>query len=212
MDWTVEVADIRRVGSRMVAINLRTPPGFNAEPGQFVLVRARVHGESVARHYTISSPNVTDTFEITVESMPDGTLSRWLADLRAGARIRIEGPFGRIYYEGKTPVAVVAGGVGIGAAVGIGERALLHEQSVTIVAHGERLPHEDRLAKLTASTVPVFVTSKIVTPGVLQAVQTGHPIYVFGFRPFVDQVREAISAAGGNPDAAEIENYGPRNQ
>lgn len=210
MDWTVEVANIRRVGTRMVAIDLQTPPGFTAEPGQFVLVRARVGGESVARHYTISSPTVTDTFEITVESMPDGTLSRWLADLRAGARLRIEGPFGRIYYEGDSPVAVVAGGVGIGAAVGIGERAHHHDQPVVIVAHSDHLPHEDRLARLAAADASVYAISETVSSGVTQAVRTSHPLYVFGFRPFVDEVRDAIAAAGGDPDAAHIENYGPR--
>lgn len=211
MEWTVEVDNVERVGSNIYAITLETPPGFTAEPGQFVLVRAHIQGEPVARHYTISSPRVGDTFEITVESMPSGTLSRWLADLRAGSRLRIEGPFGRIYYDGGAAVAVIAGGVGVGAAVAIGERALQENYSPFVVAHADPPVHEARLARLSRARATVFATASRLDPAVAQAVHSQHPLYVFGFRSFIDRVQAAIETAGGDPEAARIENYGPRN-
>ncbi len=212
MEWTVEVDSVERVGSNIFAITLATPAGLTAYPGQFVLVRAHVQGDPVARHYTISSPTVGDTFEITVESMPSGTLSRWLADLRAGSRIRIEGPFGRIYYDGGGAVAVIAGGVGIGAAVGIGERALQENYSPLVVAHADPPVHEARLARLSRAQATVYATTSQLDSAVAQAVRSQSPLYVFGFRSFVDRVQAAIETAGGDPDAARIENYGPRDQ
>lgn len=212
MEWTVEVVNVERVGTNIVAIELAAPAGFEAYPGQFVLVRAHVQGESIARHYTISSPRVEDTFEITVESLPDGMLSRWLVDLRAGSRIRIEGPFGRIYYAGGDAVAVIAGGVGIGAAVGIGERALQENYRPVVIAHAAPLVHEARLARLAGAQGTVYATTRAVAPGVKQAVRCEKPLFIFGFRSFVDRVQEAIESAGGDPDAARIENYGPRNR
>lgn len=210
MEWTVEVENVERVGPKIFAIALKTPAGLTAHPGQFVLVRAHVQGNPIARHYTISSPRVGATFEITVESMPDGTLSRWLADLRAGSRIRIEGPFGRIYYDGGGPVAVIAGGVGIGAAVGIGERALQDNYSSLVVAHADPPVHEARLARLASAQASVFATTRRLDEAVAQAVRKQNPLYVFGFRPFIDRVQAAIETAGGDPAAARIENYGSR--
>ncbi|MDY6779709.1 MAG: FAD-binding oxidoreductase, partial [Halobacteria archaeon] len=69
-----------------------------------------------------SSPRVGEAFEITVGVDPDGDLSPALADLRTGDTVEVDGPYGRVYYEGGDAV-VLAGGPGVGPAVGIGERA-----------------------------------------------------------------------------------------
>ena len=86
MDATVDVTDTTTVGPDTVAIEFATPAGFDAQPGQFVKLSATVDGENYARFYTLSSPDVDGTFEITVGIDPEegGPFSEFLADLSAG--------------------------------------------------------------------------------------------------------------------------------
>lgn len=211
--WEVDVVGVESVGPRAVAVTLETPAGFTAKPGQFVLVKGTVDGESYARHYTLSSPAVADTFELTVGIDPDGVFSGWLADRRAGDTIDIEGPFGHVAYDGDGPVRVVVGGPGLGAGLGVAERAAAAGHAIAVVAAPEEtgLVHQRRFAAL-ASDHPIYVTD---TPAgfaaavarTYTAVPTG-TTYVFGFRDFVERARDAIEVAGGDPDEAAIESYG----
>lgn len=205
----VEVVAVTRVGPNTIALELETPPGFDARPGQFVLVRATVDGEPVARHYTLSSPDTHGTFEITVGIDPEGTMTPWLDTLDPGAHLRIEGPFGRIYYEHEDALVVVAGGPGVGAAVGMGERAIADGGAVSIVYRDETPAHEDRLAALAAAGATVFIVNDGLDDAIADVVDAGQ-VYVFGFRGFIADVLAAIEAAGGDPDAAKLENFGYR--
>jgi ferredoxin-NADP reductase len=57
MDPTdTRVTAVRQVGPDAVALDLETPDGFEARPGQFVKLTATVAGEEESRFYTISSP------------------------------------------------------------------------------------------------------------------------------------------------------------
>jgi len=76
----VRVTDIETVGDSVIAVKLETPPEFDADPGQFILVRATLSGETETSYYTLSAPRVGDTFEITVAIDPDGTVGPWLAE------------------------------------------------------------------------------------------------------------------------------------
>jgi ferredoxin-NADP reductase len=82
-DTEVTVAAVEGVGEDAIAIDFESPDGFEARPGQFVKVALPIDegtngdGEdgdetTESRFYTISSPDVRDTFEITVEIDPDG--------------------------------------------------------------------------------------------------------------------------------------------
>ncbi|NHN47709.1 oxidoreductase [Halostella sp. JP-L12] len=207
MDATqVTVRDVRSVGADTVALELETPDGFDAKPGQFVLLRATVDGEEVSRHYTLSSPDVEGTFEITVGVDPDGDLSPWLADLDAGDEVSVEGPFGTVFYEDED-VVLLAGGPGVGPAVGMGERALADGHDVAIVYQDDSPAHEERLAALSAGGATVIVTGGSLDEAVAE-VAGGGQVYVFGFREFVDDSLAAVEAAGGDPDDAKVENFG----
>ena len=101
MDATqVTVREVTDVGPDTISMTFGTPEGFDADPGEFVLVRATVDGEELARHYTLSSPTVEDAFEITVGIDPDGDLTPWLAEREPGDTLDVEGPFGNVTYEG----------------------------------------------------------------------------------------------------------------
>lgn len=203
------VRAVRSVGPNAVALELATPAGFAALPGQFVLVRATVDGEEIARHYTLSSPTVGETFEVTVGIDPDGDLSPWLADLNAGDELDVEGPFGDVDYDDDGDVVVFAGGPGVGPAIGIAERARERGHAAAVVYRDDAPIHEDRLATLSAggADVTVLGDDASLDAAVARVVNDGG-IYVFGFREFVDDALAAVEAAGGDPDAADVESFG----
>lgn len=209
MDPTeVVVESVEQVGQKTVAITFASPDGFDADPGQFVLVRATLDGEDLARHYTISSPTVEETTELTVGIDPDGDLSPWLAGLDPGDTIKIQGPYGEIYHEAGDAIAL-AGGPGIGAAVAVAERALDTGGSATVVYQPESDPaHRDRLLGIVerGGTVHVVAEDEAFQSAVA-AVLDDAQVYVFGFRPFVEAARDAIEAGGGDPEAAAYEPF-----
>jgi ferredoxin-NADP reductase len=214
---TTEVArrEIQSVGPETIAIILETPPEFTAEPGQFVLVR-RPSGDGDdetdggdGRYYTISSPRVMDTFEITVGIDPDGTVSSWLAEREPGDVLVAEGPFGNVFYDGDGPVLALAGGPGIGPALAVAERAREQGHEAAVVYLDDEPVHERRLAALANDGVPVAIVSDedAVADAIAPVVDTGRS-YVFGFKSFCELALDAIEAAGGDPDAAEVESFG----
>ncbi|WP_254768771.1 FAD-dependent oxidoreductase [Salinilacihabitans rarus] len=212
MDETeVTVEDVRDVGPDTVALELATPEGFDALPGQFVLLKAAPEDEEIARHYTISSPDVEGTFELTVGVDLEGDLSPWLAELEGGETIRVEGPYGRIAYEGDRDVVAVAGGPGVGPAVAIAEAAHEAGHEAAVVYEDLSPAHVDRLDALADAGATVTIIDDGGGGRLADAVEShlgDGQFYVFGFAPFVGRVADAIEAAGGDPNDAQIENFG----
>ena len=204
----VEIVDVSEVGPDTVALAVAAPAGFDARPGQFVQVRGTVDGEAVTRHYSVSSPSVTDTFELTVGVDPDGTLSPWLADAAPGDTVEVDGPFGRVYYDGEARVAVLAAGPGVGPAVGVAERALAEGGEAALVYRADGVVHESRLAGLAAAGADVFVVGEAHFPAAVSAAVGGGQTFVYGFAPFVEAAETAIAEAGVDPEAAKVENFG----
>ncbi|WP_423747440.1 FAD-dependent oxidoreductase (plasmid) [Haladaptatus sp. SPP-AMP-3] len=200
------ITRIEDVGEQTVAIEVETPTEFEAHPGQFVLVRATIDGEEATGYYTISSPDVEEIFEMTVAVDPDGTLGPWLVERTLGEEITVEGPFGDIRYTGDANALVFARGPGIGPAVGIGERATEAGHDVTIVHGGNRPPHRKRLADLEERGATVVLTDDLV--GTAESVSAAQA-YVFGFQGFVEEVKDALVAAGVDLADVEMESFGP---
>ena len=233
----VRIVDVRDVGPDTVAVTLEAPPGFDARPGQFVQLRATVddaegedggeddggrdddgdggkeEGAAVTRHYSISSPVVDETFELTIGVDPEGTLSPWLAGVSPGATVEVAGPWGRVYYADEPRVVVLAAGPGIGAAVGVAERAVIEGGSAAVVYRSAVPVHEDRLSALASVGADVRVTAddaafEAAVASLLESQDAESQTFVYGFEPFVEDAREAILATGGDPDSAKVENYG----
>lgn len=212
MDGTsVSIAAVRDVGPDTIALELETPSEFDAAPGQFVLLRASTDDVEIARHYTISSPTIEDTFEITIGVDPEGELSPWLADRTPGDAVSIDGPFGSVAYERDEAAVAVAGGPGVGPAVAIAEAAIDAGYESTVIYQDDAPAHVDRLDRLESAgaSVSVFGTDDEST---LQSAIESHldngTLYVFGFEDFVESVTAAIENAGGDPDDALIESFG----
>ncbi|WP_435067176.1 ferredoxin--NADP reductase [Haloplanus sp. C73] len=202
------VAAIEEVGTRTVALELETPEGFDADPGQFLLVRATVDGVEETGYYTLSSPDTEGTLEITVEYVPEGTLAPWLAERTPGDTLEIEGPFGDVQYTGDGDAVVVAEGPGIGPAVGIAERARRADHDATIVFWGEEPPHRDRLDALEADGATVLLVESLDEAADTLADAGDATVYVFGFESFVRDAKTVAEAVG--VDDLQAESFGPR--
>jgi ferredoxin-NADP reductase len=206
------VTAVREVGPDAIALDIETPDGFTAQPGQFVKLTGDLDGETESRFYTISSPDVGGTFEVTIGIDPEGTLGPWLAGREPGDTVQVMGPFGNDYYEDEPRVVVLAGGPGIGPAVGIAERALADGGEAAVVYHDDEPMHVDRLAALEEGGAQVFVLdSEAAVAAAVADVLTGNDgeqLFVYGFADFLDVALAAIDAAGGESEAAKVENFG----
>lgn len=101
-ELTVKRVSPEAAGS--VAITFDIPPEsrelFNFQCGQFLTLRANVHGEQVRRNYSVSSPHSRLTqlgeLEIGIRPVEGGLFSNWAAtSLKAGDKIGVMPPDGR---------------------------------------------------------------------------------------------------------------------
>jgi ferredoxin-NADP reductase len=218
------VVAVRDVGAHAVSIAIETPAGFDARPGQFVKLSLVIDGEPESRFYTISSPTVDDSFEVTLtyDSAADGeALGPRLAALDPGDAVTVVGPFGDAYYEDEPRTLVVAGGPGIGPAIGIAERTLADGGEAAVVYRtagpsdaGEdgRAPiHEERLAALAAAGACVAVIDDDeALAAAIREVRDGEvQAFVYGFEGFLDAARDALAEGGADPATAKVESFGP---
>ena len=94
---------------------LARPPGFDFAPGQFLMVKVDVSGNSIARCYSISSsPGASGYLEISVKRQ--GIVSSALhGTVRAGDSLLIHPPLGRFTMpaDGPRDLVLIAGGIGI---------------------------------------------------------------------------------------------------
>ncbi|MFC7142413.1 FAD-dependent oxidoreductase [Halosimplex aquaticum] len=207
-DTEVTVVAVESVGEDAIAIDFETPDGFDARPGQFVKVA--LAGVEESRFYTISSPDVRETFEITVGIDPEGEVGPRLEDLEAGDTVEVSGPFGNAYYEGEQRVLVLAGGPGVGPAIGIAERALDDGGDAAIVYQDAAPIHDERLTALNerGASIAVLAPESPLESSVADVLTDDTQVFVYGFAEFLDDATAAIAAAGGEPDDAKVENFG----
>ena len=209
-DTTVE--GVRDVGPDTVALDLATPAEFDAVPGQFVKLTLDLDGEAESRFYTLSSPAVGETFEITVGIDPDGDLGPRLASLESGDEIEVAGPYGSAHYEGESSITVLAGGPGVGPAVGVAERALGDGGTASIVYRDDDPVHEARLDALRddGAFVAVLDAETDLADAVAEALSEtpDAQVFVYGFAAFLNDATAALTAADVDPDAAKVENFG----
>lgn len=129
-------------------IGLSVPEHLREElrfvPGQHVAVRAFIGGEEVRRTYSIVSPPGAPVLEIVPRILPDGRMSRHLAEhARPGSQLEVLAPSGGFHLDtdaaaARTYVAFVAG-CGITPVYSILAHVLASEpRSRCIVFYGNR--------------------------------------------------------------------------
>ncbi len=207
---SLAVTAVRTVGPDAIAIDVETPEEFAAQPGQFVKLTLDVDGEEESRFYTISSPDVEGEFEMTVGIDPDGDVAPQLVELEAGDTVPIAGPFGSDYYEGEARAVLLAGGPGIGPAIGIAERAIADGNDAAVVYQDDAPIHGDRLDALREQGVPVHVLDgdADLTDAVGAVASEGGQVFIYGFADFLDGATAALESVGVDTEDAKIENFG----
>jgi 3-phenylpropionate/trans-cinnamate dioxygenase ferredoxin reductase subunit len=107
---------------------------------------------------------------------------------------------------------ILAGGPGVGPAVGIAERALEDGNEAAVIYRDDEPMHRERLDDLAerGAFVRVLGESEAMTDAVRGAITNAERerVFVYGFAEFLDAATDAIEAAGGAPDEAEMENFG----
>jgi len=111
------VTEVVRETPRATSIVLELPCWRGHRAGQHVDVRLAVDGaRHVQRSYSIASAPEDDYVMLTVERVPDGEVSPYLADeLRTRDRLEVRGPIGDFVWDdsGPEPVLLIAAGWGI---------------------------------------------------------------------------------------------------
>jgi ferredoxin-NADP reductase len=206
----VTVAGVHEVGPDAIALDLETPAGFDARPGQFVKLVTSIAGDEHSRFYSISSPDVADTFEMTIGIDPDGTVSPYLRELAVGDQVTLSGPYGNAYYESEPAVCILAGGPGVGPAIGIVERTLEEGGEAAVIYRDDHPIHEDRLAAVESrgAFVHLLGEGEPLTGALEAGLVDDAQVFVYGFADFLDDAMTAIGSVGGEPDAAKVENFG----
>ncbi|MDR9411434.1 MAG: FAD-binding oxidoreductase [Haloquadratum sp.] len=207
METTVH--SITSVGPDTVAVELATPAGFDASPGQFVKLLFEIDGETVGRFYTISSSVITERFELTIGFDPEagGAVTERLQALDEGAPLTFEGPFGNSTYEGASEVLILAGGPGVGPAVAIAEVALAGGAEVGVVYQTADPAHRERLDALAEAGAAVWIDAAPLSEGIATVSPSPGTAQVFVFG-FADLVAEATAVDMIDPSTAKIENFG----
>jgi ferredoxin-NADP reductase len=234
---TAEVRTIVAETPRVKTIRLRVPGWRGHLAGQHVDVRLTAEdGYQAERSYSIASPPEEDGIALTVERLPDGEVSTFLADeLRAGDRLELRGPLGGYFtwtVEHGGPLALVGGGSGVVPLMAmVRHRAA---QASPIPTHllcswrteGDVI-YRDELARLAAREDGLAVTHTLTRGApagwqghtrridremlaeLLPGAEKRPLAYVCGPTPMVESVATLLVSLGHAPERIKTERFGP---
>ncbi len=87
-----KILSVRSLTDYTFVIRFERKEGFNFSAGQYIIVR--LPGSSESREYSIYSAEHDNYLELLIREVEDGNLSKILKNLKPGAFIELEGPFG----------------------------------------------------------------------------------------------------------------------
>jgi len=111
-------------------------PVIAHKAGQYIGLRLNVNGQEIRRTYSLSAPSTGTGYRISVKREPGGAASNFLHDqVSIGSVIDLFPPSGQFtLIDGKKPLVLISGGVGITPVLAIAQAALEsgHRQVVFI--------------------------------------------------------------------------------
>ena len=121
--WVIEKD---RLAPDVVRLRLELGAAFTWLPGQFVNLR---RADGIVRSYSSASCPEQDYYlDLHIRHDPQGVMSHWIySDLKVGAEIEIQGPYGSCHYHADEPersLIMVSGGTGLGPLYAISRDAL----------------------------------------------------------------------------------------
>jgi ferredoxin-NADP reductase len=209
-------------------------PGHLA--GQHIDVRLTApDGYQAARSYSLAAPSNGDKIEITVQRVPDGEVSSYLADEATnGDTFEVRGPVGGwfVWKPGDSgPVLLVAGGSGVVPLMAMIRARDEVSRAPFRLIYSMRTPNDriydhelQRRATQDGGLDITFLYTRTAPEGETRSagrimaedlVAYGWPAdveptcYVCGPTPFVETVADLLTNLGHNPTRIRTERFGP---
>jgi len=113
-----KITNISDTADKIRIFLLEPVDGINIafKPGQFVKIYDLER--KMFRPYSMTSLSSANILEFAIK-LEGGSFTSYLASLKAGDCVWIEGPLGHFYYNGENKVAFIAGGIGIAPLIGM---------------------------------------------------------------------------------------------
>jgi predicted ferric reductase len=216
----LRVASVVREGDGVVSVYVtgRDLEALPVEAGQFFTWRFLAGpGWSRAHPYSLSASPDGRSLRITVKELGDG--SRYVARLRPGTRVLLEGPYGRLSARARTRrhLALIGAGVGITPLRSLAE-GLDYRPGEAVLVHryADQPLFARELAALAAERglhvvdLPGPRTYPANDPAALldHVPDLAHrEVYVCGPEDWADEVRRTALAAGLPPENLHIEAF-----
>lgn len=238
LSWRVaRVTQVRAEtpSTRTLVLSVPGWPGHLA--GQHVDVRLTAEdGYSAQRSYSIASASAGATIELTVQRVPDGEVSTYLADIVVpGDEFELRGPVGGYFTwrpDEDAPVLLAAGGSGVvplmsmirtRAAIGsrVPFRLVYSVRTPESLIYGDELRgrvRDDHGLDVAYAFTRVAPEGHARPPGRLDAALLGQAGWPARFRPacyvcgptgFVEAVADLLVAQGHPADRVKTERFGP---
>ncbi|WP_201466499.1 ferric reductase-like transmembrane domain-containing protein [Janibacter melonis] len=226
----LRVVDVVPAGPGATTVRVGGPgvAALQARGGQFFQWRfLGAPGWTRAHPYSLSAAPGRDTLEVTVAHVGDGSAA--VADLRPGARVLLEGPYGRLHDGVRTRPRVLLMGSGVGVAP---LRSLLgdlgDDVEDAVLVHRVRTPHDALVAqsartaqavgaryvplagrRAPGSWLPLGATSLDDAAAVAHLVPdvASREVYLCGAPGWTDAVVAALRALGVPDDAVHRESF-----
>jgi ferredoxin-NADP reductase len=238
LTWYVAAVVERRIETetaRTLVLHVPNWPGHDA--GQHVDVRLRAaDGYTAVRSYSIASAPQGERLEITIEQVPDGEVSPYLANtILPGDPLEVRGPIGGwfVWRPASTePVQLFAGGSGIVPIMAmIRTRARAQSRAPFRMIYSIRSPkatiyagelkrraEEDEGLAITYAYTretppnwprpPERIDAGLIAEAAFAASQNP-ACYICGPTPFVETVASLLSNAGYPESRIKTERFGP---
>jgi ferredoxin-NADP reductase len=221
--WTTaRVAELERIGDRLVRLRLALEEPFDYTPGQHCVLRLRAEdGYTAQRDYSIASDPADPLLELMVECLPGGEVSGHLHDeAMVGDEFELRGPIGGWFtWTGDVKALCLTGGTGVVPIVSMlryGRRVGVADQ-LTVCAVGRtrlELPYVDELLQggafvaLTRENLGDRVAAPPYPSELEALVEGAERAYVCGSVGFASYAVRQLVELGLPTDIIRVEQFG----
>jgi ferredoxin-NADP reductase len=221
--WTTgTVAELERIGDRLVRMRLAVADRVDHLPGQHYVLRLRApDGYTAQRSYSVASAPDDPLLELMVECLPGGEVSGHLHDVaEVGDAFELRGPIGGWFtWAGEATALCVAGGTGVVPIVAMLRHARAHglTERLRVVAVGRSLAELPYAAELVEAGVFVALTrenlgARVAAPPYPEEIRAladgAERSYVCGSVGFASYATRLLGEVGVRADTIRIEQFG----
>ncbi|WP_209683007.1 ferredoxin--NADP reductase [Methanohalophilus levihalophilus] len=143
MEFEVILNDVIPRTHDVKSFRFNKPEGFDYLAGQYIMVSVSVDGTVLKKPLTISSSPLDEDLEFT-KKLTGHEFSNALDSLNAGDSFTIDGPYGKLTFEGEyDKIALISGGIGITPMISICKNCTDQKAPFDIVLIASNKTEED---------------------------------------------------------------------